>query len=220
MRARHLEILGLSLFALVSVMAVSASAAQAEWLLLLNQSSVSSITGTIQLLPFHFYVEELELTISCTGGTATTTLTGSKVLSVSNTTTVTGCAVTGGEEVCEVHSSGQPDGTIVGSDSGPMDDSGPEEVLALLSSSKISEIEIDGEECSVGEFDATLSGSLRILILEALQDLTTHLVHIEDCELFYGTHSVSLLSSEGSAILGHARDQNPNATWAIHLVNL
>jgi hypothetical protein len=224
MRIKSLKTLGLSLLALAGIMVVSASAAQANWQALLNGAVVNSISWFFDDLALKLLVPDLGLTIFCSGGTGTVAITGggTKTLKGSSSVKFTGCDVEEAEEPCEVFSPGEPDGTIRMSGEGIAGMEGAEIVTFNLSSSKFTEIKIEGEECAAAELDATVSGSLSMTCLEALKDLTIHLLHEDEVSLKYGTHAMKMEGAEGmSAVLGHARDSaNPNATFAIHLVGL
>ena len=75
MHTRHLKILGLSLLALVGVMAVSASGAQANWLLLNPaNTSVDELNVSGPILLSELLVPGLELAIHCKGGKASALL--------------------------------------------------------------------------------------------------------------------------------------------------
>lgn len=225
MRGRALiKIMGLSLLAAVGLMAVTASAAQAKWLKLLNKASVNSLKLSAEMLPGSLYIPEIDMEIHCTGGTASVTTNlsgGSTVLSGSGSAEFTGCAVRELEVACTVHSPGQPDGTIVAEGSGTAGMNGAEEVFSNLESAEFTEFYYEGEECPLAELDQTISGTVKVTLLEALKDLTTHLVHLDDVSLQWGELEAVLFGEEeGSAILGHVKDENPTATWALHLVEL
>jgi hypothetical protein len=63
---------------------------------------------------------------------------------------------------------------------------------------KSTEIKLEGEECAAAELDAGLSGTVRVSLLEALKDLTSHVVHVNEIDLKYGTHKAELHNWPGS----------------------
>ncbi len=220
MRVRWLKIMGLSLLALTGVMAVSASGAQARWLILLNGVSVSSITVSNVELRNRILVPSLGLQIECNESTGTvewTTSEEAKKLTASGSSTNTGCVVLEFEEVCKVQSSGKSSGSIFISGSGPVSMESEEVLMAKMTSSKFTNIELTGEECPYVEIDGTLSGSILKTVLEALQNRITRLTHLESSNLLFGKSAAKLESNEGTAVLGH---ETHVGTWAFHLVNL
>ena len=220
MRGRHLRIFGV-LVALVGVMAVGASAAQAEWLLLKSKVSVlelkfNTTTGLGKLL-----VPKLGLTIHCTGGSGPITIstdTTHKVLTGSGTITYTGCTIEGNPEKCTVHSKGAANGTIVAKGSGTGFMEG-EAVLAELSSSEFTFIEIGGALCPLNEENGAVNGKAHLLLLEPLVDASTHMAHLLSLGLFYGKQEAKLDGTVEGLQLFEVTDAGGNP-WAIHLVNL
>jgi hypothetical protein len=92
MQPKRLKILGLSLLALAGIMTVSASAAQANWQLLLNGGVVTSLNWAATAGAGELLVPAIGLAIR-TGGTGTITALGggttvSKGRSRSNSLTV------------------------------------------------------------------------------------------------------------------------------------
>lgn len=222
MRVRWLRILGLSFLALAGFMSLSASAAQARWLLLLNGVSVGSIDVNNLELQSRLLVPALGLAIECkesTGIDKWSTSEESKKLSVSGSSTSTGCVVSEFEEVCKVKSLGQSVGSIAISGSGPVGMEGAEVLIAKLSSSNFTDIILEGEECPFIEINGKVSGSILKTVLEALQNKVTRLTHLGSSGLSFGGQPATLESNEGGAVLGHETHVG-NGTWAFHLVNL
>lgn len=228
MRGRNLRILGLSLLALVGVMAVSASAAQAKWLLLRNSTSVLNLELAGTLLLAELLVPDFgQLEIHCTGGTATATISLNGTHTVASGTAhgvFTGCVVLGAEGICFVSSPETEVGEILASGSGLLSMNGTE-VYSLVESEEFTQIDFSGEECPLDGLEAPVSGSATLNILNPLTDAQTHLVQIDDEELeFAGSEAIldgELLQPgvHDDWVLAHMQEVS-NATWAIHLVNL
>lgn len=224
---RNLKILGLSLLALVGVMAVSASAAQAEWLILLNKESVSSVTVDLATeRAGHLLVPDLGLDIACVKGEGTVTATlesGNEVLKGSGSILYTECKDNNFGEVCEVGSKGEESGKIkaIGSGIGGMEG---EKVFTKLESTEnapFTDIEYRGEECPLTEINGEVTGFVLVEVVSPLVDAKLKLGIVREQDLEYGgqpaTLEDDLLNTEPAVSI---TDDDPNATLALHLVNL
>lgn len=206
------------------VMAVGATAAQAKkWLLLKNKVSVASLDILGEVLPGRIVVQDLNLKISCVGGTTSSTVeTSEEGLKLVDTTEVSlgGCDVVGAEKTCTVNSPGEPDGTIVFSGSGEGKMEG-EDVVFTTASANLGEIEIQGL-CAAAETEETVSGKLLRTLLNPLQDLVTHLVHFKGSPLLFGEDNAALEGKEGGeflpGLLAHETVHPAGSTWAVHLL--
>ena len=230
---KHLKILGLSLLALVGVMAVSASAAQAKWLLLSNGASTNLVSVDVETTePGKLLVPELGLNIECqegVGSVSIATETEEKVLSASGSVTFTGCKDPEFEEVCDVSSAGQPAGTIVASGSGLGGMNGKDdetETYAKLEASGGKPFTTvnytgEGEECPLEEIDGRVSGYILVLVLNALASTNLKLGHVIHQGLKFGENEAILEDSKGNEqpLVTISRPGGVN-TWGIHLVGL
>ena len=225
MHAKYLfKTLILSILVALGVMAVSASAAQAKWLLLRGGASVSelSLQGTLgngALLELF----GLELQIKCAGGTFTTTLKGggTTALAGSASATFTLCDDYGNPKNCTVSSPGDVDGTIKASGSGEGLMLG-EKTYLNLSSSEFTTIAYGGALCPFNEVEAVVSGSVTLTVLSATAQKTSHTVELDDNVLTSGESSAILHNGGelgGSTIIGSAQEAS-GSTWAIQLTGL
>ncbi len=228
MQGKHLyKILGLSLLVAAGVMAMSASAAQAKWLLLKNKVSVNELNLNGQILLGELLVDKLGLKIHCPEGTATlkVALSADKLKTTgSGTATFKKCTMLEFPK-CTVNSPGAAAGEIKASASGELKMTG-ETFFAEMSSTEFSTIEITGALCSISEIGGQkLNGTLTLTMHEPLVDNVTHLALLDEKELFYGKEKVILhgeLLTPGvldPAILNHIAEAS-GASWAIHLVEL
>ena len=216
----HLRVLGICL-ALLGVMALSASAAQAKWLLLKNKVSVSSLTLTARSGLGRLLVPKLGLTIHCTGdsGSITASLSGeNKNLSGNGSLTSTGCTLNESKN-CTVKSKGQPNGTIVSN----FDDSfimeGESVLDQMTTATQFTFIEIGNELCPLFEENASVTGKVHLLILEPLSDITERMGHLLSLGLLYGKNEAEIDGTEKGLRL-YSLTEATGASFAIHLVEL
>lgn len=214
MHGHLVKVLGMAMLAVVGIMVVSVSAAQAKYLLLLNGASVNELTTTLEYLPGYFKAEN-GLKFECSGGTGTAAdkvgEEGKKV-SVSTSITLTGCKWAG-NKFCTINDGGV--GLIKMSGSGEMTMPGANEYLKLYTSAAFTIIKTEGELCTIPEKEV-LSGTLSLTLLEAANDTTkVKLGHLKNVSLMLGKSKISECVFEV-----HIRDLDPNATWGISLVNL
>ena len=99
------KVLGISLLAIVGILAVNASAAHATWQLLKNGANAANNLLNLKatLLEGELLIPNL-LTIKCTGGSATLHLEGGTILKGKAHVALTGCTVLSFSQ-CEVRSS-------------------------------------------------------------------------------------------------------------------
>jgi hypothetical protein len=236
MRGRNLtKILGLSLLVAVGVMAVSASAAQAKWLLLKNGASTNTLDLVIQGLLGELLVPNLGLAIHCTGASGTASITSSGATATGSATVVfEGCTVLNNPKCTILGEEGVPatEGKIIAGGKGELGMNGAEEVLVKAKGEPFTTFYFMGAFCTLPE-ETEVKGLALLTLLEALKDLKTHLVHVDEghapgtgaTELFYGNEPAEI---HGALLAGgvhepageaHVTEKN-GATWAIHLVEL
>ncbi len=225
MNSKHLRVLCLSACALMGLMAVNASAAQAKWLLLRNGVSVSSLTLVAEVGEGNYLVPNLGSNVHCEGGEGVATVSLSeegKTLSGAGQGVLTGCADLNFEEVCTVRSPGNPVGTIEGSGSGVADMSTEGDLIVEVASSleePFTEIIREGEECPLVEIDSRVTGRVEVEILESLVEKVAHEAHLVLQETFYGENPAELHDGEGGPLSGMGFEVNGAAT-SVHLVEL
>lgn len=215
--------LGLSMLVAVGAMAVSASAAQAEWSIKAGGSTVKSIEiegGTSSAV---LSVPGLELEISCPAGgigaiLETETASGGPTLTGGTSIGFGGCDVEGFKNACGVNSLGQEEGIIVASSGaeGVMEGS---KTFATLESSEFTTVVISGALCPFSEVEETLSGSMALTFQNAETEQTVHDLELEDQELKFGEEEAFLEGEGGGPITGSATGASGNA-WAIQLAGL
>lgn len=227
MHKKHLlKVLGISLLAVIGAMAVSASAAQAKWLILVGTRSFKSIElkGTVDA--GKILVPGL-LALSCTGGPAiagASTEEESKKLSINLTTLLSGCVVkdaTGKvNSNCTVNSLGEPAKSIKLEFAGVASMSNALDVSFSLSSSEFAIIEINGALCSLAEFDGPINGAASLTMQSGADKQLLHVVHLneergkeENSLLFYEENEAAL------DFLGSMETVSGNI-WALALVGL
>jgi hypothetical protein len=232
---RHLKFLGLSVFALVGVMAVSVSAAQAMWVLdggttlpdgkLLINLEASVLLGEL-------LVPGLGIEIHCTGGSATAhlvTSTDMKTLTHTGHAIFTGCTVLKFSAVCKVKSPTTSAGSILAEGSGTVSMANKEnnsETYALLSSNNFTTIEYIGEECPFVEVDGRMNGNIKLTLHNPGVLEETHLTLLNDDGLFIGNEPITIhgaLTGVGSnhddSVLAHVKKVG-GGSWALLLTGL
>jgi hypothetical protein len=234
MRAKNLtKILGLSLLVAVGVMAVSASAAQAKWLLLRNGASVLLLELKGEVLLGELRVPGLNLNIHCKKGSATAHLELNAGPTPAAHTVLTGTATGVFQECtvlefskCTVKSPGAANGEIKASGKGEGKMTG-EEVYALVSSKEFASINVEGALCPFeGLIEQPVNGNAKLTVTDPLKDETTKLVKLDDDGLFFGNEPATLegeLLEVGKPrdpwVLAHVKEAS-NASFAVHLVGL
>lgn len=227
MHKKHLfKTLALSMLAAISVMAMSASAAQAKWLILVGGKSVAAANFKGTLSAGTVLVPGL-LGFRCTGGTVSVSVktieSGAKVVG-SGAALVTGCVVTDStgnvNKNCTVNSPGEPAGSVKGSGSseGQMEGS---KYFATIESANFTEVNISGGLCPLDEFDATGSGSATITLLNAETAQVQHTLELASQELFYGENEAILHDGVNpeNPLKGNGEEESGSA-WSVELVGL
>ena len=208
-----LKLLGLTALAAIGVMAVSASAANAKWQLLLNGSSVSSGGGPVTSLESSVEVEN-GLELSCAGGTGSATFElteeGKKTVG-SASGTLEGCVWVGSEKSCTINDGGKGLINVGGSGELTMAES---ETYIVSSSEEFATIYTEGPFCTIPE-EEVVSGTLKCHLLNPLEGAKVHVCHREAGSLQLGNSAITRFEGEV-----HMMDEDPNATFALHLVAL
>lgn len=232
---KHWRILGMSLLALIGVLAVGAPTAQAKWLILveLKPGEVSSVKE-LKLKGSReggIILSEVGNKIRCTGaiGTGSATLSENEMeLSGTATVSLTGCAEENFEEICTIHSVGQPNGTIVASGAGKFEmknEFTTEEVWVKAESLEFTSIEYLGEECPLDGANEIVSGGLKITTLDALKLQKLHEIHsiaekLKLGELRAELHMLESGTSEPLPLILGSIEEAAGRPFAFHLVNL
>lgn len=221
---------GLSILAALTMMAMSATAAQALTLKVNGNKDTDGevVTGTIA--KGYLLVVDLKLEITCTTGSAKAELKN-KLVELKNekgeviakhrlvegegTATFNGCDVVGAEEKCTVNSPGQKDGTITAKGSGEAVMEGAK-TYADLSSGSFSTIEIQGL-CAAAETEETVSGSATLTLLNPEEELVTHNVEVDDKALFFGTDTAVLHNAAKSGPITGSVSTSSEQKWSITL---
>jgi hypothetical protein len=225
------RILGLSLLAMVAVMAVNAAAAQANWLLLKNLVSVATLKLVGTILEFELLVGDLNLKVFCKKGTISATITDRTPAVGSLHVLKELCSVLLFAN-CTVHSTGRSNGHILFEGSGSaIWMSSNDSVLILLEEPDFTTIEFLGATCPFVDTVEPVSGGLLLELLEASSPhLLKRLAHLDDHELFFGQAEATLDGVElhGSppalplyvdTALLHLEEET-GALWAIELTGL
>lgn len=220
-RKRLCKMLGLSMLAVVGVMAVSASAAQAKWLIRVNGVSVQSVLFVSAYGLTLIFVPGLNLDIHCDDGI------GSLLLGTSVNDTVLlhngwelflDCDVVG-VKTCTVHSSGEKSGNIKieGTGTGQMEGS---KTFVKRESKKLALIEIEGALCPLNEVAEELSGSMTLTVDNAETEEKVHTSKLDDQKLLFGAEAAQLYGAEKSTSISGSLKMESGATWSVKLVNL
>jgi hypothetical protein len=208
------KLLGLTVLAAVSVLAVGASVAQAKYLALLNGTSVNSATLTGAMVGSGFVTAENGLKIECSSGTgtATATLSGTGEKATGSASAIlTGCVWVGSEKTCTINDGGA--GVIKGKGSGELIMEGTN-YLVTATSAEFTTILTEGAFCTIPE-EEVASGTAHALINNALADTKAKTAKLLNLSLKLGNSKIKELNATVEG-----KDENPNATGGIHLVNL
>lgn len=223
-RRRLSKVLGVAMLAMVGAMALGASAAQANWLIVVNGQSVNSIqlAGTI-VLSSELLAESLGFSLNCEGGTGQAelkTVSGGEEIVGSGVVTFTGCVVVGFEEVCNAFSPGKPAGTITASGSGKGSMEGGK-TFTELTSEEFTVIEFSGEECPLTELNGVVSGTGTGTLVNAEVEQKVHAVEVDAKELFFGAEPVDMHGSGGAeSNVEVSAEEIGGQPWSIRLVGL
>ena len=230
--SKHWRILGISLLALIGVLAVNASAAHAEkWLLLVGGKSVTLIKITGESKEEGFLLSGNGSKIKCkkSQGSAEAKLsTDKKLLGGTATVTFEECKDEGFSGTCTVRSAGQAAGTIVAKGEGDveMEKGGSDETVwikAVGSGGKFTEVIYEGIKCPLNEAEEPVSGTAKITILKALEPLTSREIHIVGEGLKLGATEAKLhMLKEGKELpeINGTIKEATGATFALHLCDL
>jgi hypothetical protein len=214
MHSRHLtKLLGVTILAAASVMALGASTAQAKYSLLLNGVSVNTLITTLEILSF-FLRAENGLKVQCTGGTGTAEAklveSGAKVTG-SASATWKGCVWVGSEKTCTINDGAA--GQIKVKANGEMVMPSESEYRMAYSSAEFGTIFSEGVFCTIPE-EEVLGGSAHLILLDPLTDTLVKLGHLLPLSLKLGNSKVTEIALEV-----HIKDANdPTKTFAYHLV--
>jgi hypothetical protein len=214
------KVLAPSLLALVGVMAASASAAQAKWLLLKNGTAVSSlnIVGSSSEGVSILVANGIE--IRCGISTSSATVTANEfILTGTATVAFNSCVELTFLAVCGTHSTGQPNGSVVASGKGTGGMVSVEEVYLQSGKELFTTIEFTGEECPLAEINGATTGEVKITALTALKDTTSHMIHTEVKNLTFGEEAAIVETVGGYVVLGTIKEAT-GATFAVHLIGL
>jgi hypothetical protein len=230
MHRRNLtKTLGLSLLALITVMAMNATAAQANWLLLKNLVSVSTLHLDGLVLEYELLVDDLNLKVFCKKGTASVTLIDGTPPSGSVHVLPALCTVLL-FSTCTVHSTGAPNEHILFEGAGSAIWMSNDSVLILVEDEEFTTIEFLGALCPFIDTVEPVSGGLLFELLEASNPhLLERLAHLDDHESFFGQsetiiHGVELHGNPALPLyvdraLIHLEEET-GALWAIELTSL
>ncbi len=225
MHSKHLKILCLAICALTAFMAMSASAAQAKWLILRNKVSVTTFETKVTVEAGRLLVPALGLTIFCGGGEGTSKVSGGGTTTLSGTATITlkGCDVLEFEEVCSVRGSKDAVGSnkITTNGEGSASMTGSEVFLTASSKagSPFTNIVLEGAECPFIEINGEMTGSTTSKIESPLSDLATHNVVGTSQSLSFGGNATKIENNSGGNLAGTATDSG-GQTLAVHLREL
>jgi hypothetical protein len=220
---KHFKILGLSLLALVGVMAVSATAAQAKWLLLKSGVSVKLLEVTASAGLGFLLVPKLGLQIHCTAGSGTVHVESSeedKKLLVKATPVFTGCTDKKFGGVCTVRGASDTTGKITAKGKGEGSMSGEKVLITAASGAgeAFTDVKYEGEECPLTEIDGKVTGSVTFEVGTPLTDSTSHGVTVTAQSLLFGGQTSELHKTKaGEALTGTV---SSGSTFAVHLVSL
>jgi hypothetical protein len=223
MRTNLTKALGISLLAIVGVLAVNASAAHATWTLLKNASPAPNnlLNLNAELLETEFLFFGSAFKVKCTNGRGNVHLQGgAALLWKTNTIEFKGCKALDFSK-CEVHSAGSPVGTITTVLEGEGSLSGTS--VQALAKNEVGFTEIvvvENELCPFNETEEKVTGSLTLLILSAATLFLNHLAHLNEEELKFdeSEEEVFIDGLEGTkttdTALLHLMEIS-DATWAI-----
>ena len=221
---RLFRLLGLSMLVAVGVMAMSASGAQAKWLLLVNKESVGKVTGEGSFSGGQLLEQGgLGIKVTCAGGTGTATATSveeGKKVTGSGSANFTGCDVVGNPEKCTVNSPGKTDGNVTASGTGELSHK-EGLVYILLESEEFTTLIFGGALCPFNEVEAIIAGKAHIEIHNALEDLKLHQGLLDELALTFGGNTASLHPNGASTgVVPVSLTEAGGGTWAIHLLAL
>jgi hypothetical protein len=208
------KLLGLTVLATISVMAMSASAAQAKYLLLLNGTSALELHIGFKGLKGKLKAENgLKIECQSSDGLAIAkSLEEGKKVSIINASGIfKECKWIGSEKTCTINDGGV--GLINAVGTGEIGMLTPKEYLIKLSGKPFTTVLTEGAFCTIPE-EEVVEGGVHILIPEELPQGTLILGSLAPLELKLGNSKVSELTGEV-----HLYDfLDPTANIGIHLV--
>lgn len=198
------KLLGALLLALTAVVAVSASAAHAEWTMKLNGTSTLHLTvaGSLSLGE----IKTKGHTIHCQSG-----VIGLDLVELNSThevanETVVGVLASCTEErapACTVSSPGAKAGEILFKGSSSMTSEGGTAFAALKGEEeKLATIVYSGAECALNKLEQTLSGSMKYAIFNSGVEAASHAVELNEGKLLLGKEEAFLEGKETAGIPG------------------
>lgn len=229
-RSRFIRALVPSLLALVGFMAMSASAAQAKWVLVGGtEHTMGADAGKLllslsgEVLSEEMLIESLGIEKYCAGGTAAISLSTNAAmtsLTIGGTATLEECMVLGFEETCTLKSVGQASGNVDVVFSGQGKMSGADTSSELLSED-FSSIRFEGEECPFNELEAQVQGLLSLTLPNAAELAATHAALLDEISIKYGAEKLLLHdgTSPTNPISMHMTKVG-GGNWAIQLEGL
>ena len=227
--ARHWKILGTSFLALVGVFAMNATAAQAKWILLVENKSVSVLQFVEKFnKQVVYFLAETGATVRCNLGDATgkASLNESKtVMSGSTTLVFTGCGYEGFEEICPFHSPGKVNGTIVVSFNFEVKMNGSEVYLEPAENVELAEIQYLGEECPfIAALAMPMTGRIKVALLSPLSHMKLHEIRLEGINLWSSDGSLELhmfgAKGEPLKLISGSIEEASGQPFSMHLEEL
>lgn len=196
----RLKVLGLTLFALVSMLAVSASAAHADWVLLegAGKSKVGSLSLTASTPnPGQLLVVGLGLEIECQKGSGTASITDAATPTAKAKITFTECKDNNFGEVCTVRGVADAVGSITGQGEGTASMTSKSSTdLFITAASKaetpFADVLYEGEECPLTEIDGEVTGSVKIEVKNPTTHTASHNVEVVGQALNFGEEEAEL----------------------------
>lgn len=218
---RDLKILVLSLLALIGVLSVGTSAAQAKWQLLDGETPTLSLTLLGEILLSQILIDEIPISIHCGRGDLSMVLTldaAHTTLSVSEETLLENCAEKN-FTTCAVYSLGRKSGTIFMSAKGQAAMVGTASFAKFVSAT-FGNIAFKGSECPLLEFEIEVTGEMRMSVVSPTSHQAVHEVWLEGVALTGGESSMALhgLNSKVWPV-AHMTAATTN-NWAIQLPGL
>lgn len=215
---KHWKILGMSLLALIGVMAVSASAAQAKFSLKKNGANVDELKLVGSFALGKLVAPGLNVTIHCevTNGKVTAKLNLSTgAVSVSGSGKSVKCKVEGAG-VCTVRSPTTEKGEIAIAGEGAVEMVGAT-TFAKLESEEFTTVIFEGEECSLNEVELPVHGSATIAFGNAETEEKVHTGALDDDKLFMGEEEVTLEGGTGIDTISGSAEEEKGEKYSIVL---
>jgi hypothetical protein len=200
----RIKLLSGLLLALTALVAVSASAAQAEWTMKLNGTSTLHLTvaGTLSLGE----IKTKNHTIHCQSGVIGLALVELNANHEVANETVVGVLASCTEKrapACTVSSPGAKPGEILFNGSGSMTSEGGAAVATLKGKEeKIATLVYSGAECALEKAEQSLSGSMKLPIFNSAVEASSHAVELNESKLFLGKEEAFLQGKESGGIPG------------------